>query len=815
MPQKKVFVSPGVYTSEKDLTFVKQSIGVTTLGLVGETTKGPAHEPIFIKNYDDFLKIFGGQVATKDGNGYVRYQLPYVARQYLKESNQLFVTRVLGYSGYDAGECTWAITLSGTTTGSTGTPATNNMVVALLRSRRPLDSGDCYTTGLTINMSGSYTGATTNPQSTFGLSAHTALGTVFYEVSLDSSSSNFITKVLGDTPQGKDTALWVEEIFDEMLDEYNDAGIVTGVKGVTQLTDLWNYEEQWLTPESPWVLSEIRGNRIERLFKFISISDGDSANRSIKISIENIDFDLKEFDIIIRDFNDTDRSPSVLEKFSRCTMNTSLANYVGKRVGTSDGEYTLRSSYVMLEINSDHPIDAFPAGFAGYSKRTYTGLVSPQIVYKTSIDTTTEKIKRTYFGVSDTIGIDPSFFDYKGLDSNSVNWTGVTEGFHMDSNADDSSVTVDSLNVSFQVGESPFTTTALAIGTDYEKKIARKFTLMVAGGFDGWDVYRTIRSNTDTFRLGQVGFINGGFAAAALPNVEDGGTSDYYAYLNAILTFQNPESVNINVFATPGINYVDHSALINEALDMIEDDRADSLYVIDPPDITGNNISDDADVEDAIDNLDSVDIDSNYATTFFPYIQVKDIENGVQIWMPATLEVVRSIARTDNIAYPWFAPVGYNRGVTNALKARIRLTQSHRDDLYKARMNPVATFSDIGVILFGQKTLQVNESALDRINVRRLLLQARKLISAVAVRLLFEPNDDTVREQFLDLVNPILENIRKERGLEDFRVVLSSDPEEIDRNEMRGKIFIKPTRALEFIEIEFNITPTGASFDDV
>ncbi len=127
----------------------------------------------------------------------------------------------------------------------------------------------------------------------------------------------------------------------------------------------------------------------------------------------------------------------------------------------------------------------------------------------------------------------------------------------------------------------------------------------------------------------------------------------------------------------------------------------------------------------------------------------------------------------------------------------------------------MATFSDQGVVIWGNKNLQVSESALDRLNVRRLLLQTRKLISAVAVRLLFEQNDQIVRNQFLNLVNPILDNIRRERGLTDFRVVLSDDPEEIDRNEMRGKIFLKPIPALEYIIIEFNVTPTGASFEDI
>jgi phage tail sheath protein FI len=150
-----------------------------------------------------------------------------------------------------------------------------------------------------------------------------------------------------------------------------------------------------------------------------------------------------------------------------------------------------------------------------------------------------------------------------------------------------------------------------------------------------------------------------------------------------------------------------------------------------------------------------------------------------------------------------------------SIKAVKKLTLDERDELYKNRINPIATFSDTGTIIWGNKTLQVRESALDRINVRRLLLRARKLISAVAVRLIFEQNDEEVRNEFLRLVNPILDAIKRERGLYDFRVTVSSDPADIDANTMRGKIFIKPTRSLEFIDVEFVITPTGASFDNI
>ena len=266
------------------------------------------------------------------------------------------------------------------------------------------------------------------------------------------------------------------------------------------------------------------------------------------------------------------------------------------------------------------------------------------------------------------------------------------------------------------------------------------------------------------------------------------------------------------MFATPGIDTFDNTNLVEEAIEMIEQDRCDSLYIVTTPDT--DSAGDSLDPEEVVSNLED-QFDSNYTATYWPWIQINDAENNVLIFVPSTRDVVRNIALTDNIAFPWFAVAGVQRGDVDAIKARVKLTFDERDTLYDGRVNPVATFASEGIKIWGNKTLQVKESALDRINVRRLLLQARKLISAVSIRLLFEQNDDIVRNQFLSLINPILENIRSERGLIDFRVQLDDDPEAIDRNELCGKIFIKPTRALEFIAIEFNILPTGASFDDI
>ena len=286
-----------------------------------------------------------------------------------------------------------------------------------------------------------------------------------------------------------------------------------------------------------------------------------------------------------------------------------------------------------------------------------------------------------------------------------------------------------------------------------------------------------------------------------------------------INTFANPEAVNINVFATPGIDYVNNSNLVEDSISMVTFDRADSIYICTTPDtamfVPVTNIADFIYPTEAVNNLDNTGIDSNYTATYYPWILVRDTVNNTQIYIPPTNEVCRNLALTDNISFPWFATAGYTRGLVNAVKARKKLTQEDRDTLYQGRINPIATFSDVGTVIWGNKTLQIADTALNRINVRRLLLQARKLISAVAVRLLFEQNDAKVRQDFLDSVNPILDAIRRDRGLYDFRVTVSNSPEDLDRNTMTGKIYLKPTKALEFIDIEFLITPTGASFENI
>jgi hypothetical protein len=1047
----KVFVSPGVYTSERDLSFVAQSVGVTTLGIVGETLRGPAFEPIFITSFDEFQTLFGGTLPEKFVNTQIpKYEAAYIAKSYLQQSNQLFVTRVLGLSGYDAGP-SWSITsianvngssveqdsdlsevivtFTGTTGGTNtisfgsfsstlfdgilndsltlndGTSLTisdalknfvnsvilsnslsgtsayvfgtlsdshydgltgggytnltnvysvsdlkdvnasyssrsndawyyaqfninsgndysgysfsskintltgdsvnfsgsvsiltstqtgeafveyNNIVLATLRSRGTSSYEDSVnpdyqvtgTTDVVLDLLSSYSGASKNPFSAFGISGVTYEGTTFeFKSSLDATDSNFISKVFGQSNFGKvqtEVPLFVEEKFYNLLNYGYRMGYIRGINSsLISLPSAQNdngsntsigwYLEEYQTPETPWVVSELRGNKVYDLFKFISISDGNDANREIKVSILNISFTNRTFDVAVRDFNDTDQNPVFLEKFTNCSMNPANNSFVGVKIGTSDGEYETRSKYIMLEFNVEAPVDALPCGFRGYPLRTYNGAVSPSPIYKTKYDVAGDntfyppfgtqqvsggdKVNRTYLGLSSTVGIDGEYFDYKGKQNpndittatSSNPWSFISKGFHMDSGA--TVVTIPagyttSGTPAFEVGDASFNSEPTNSTSPYFRLNSRKFTLLPAGGFDGWDIYREYRTNGDDFIIGGSGFLKGYSPTSQFPtatgwgafkkitvdgNSNDWANTDYYAYLKGQKTFANPEAVNINIFVTPGIDLVNNSNLVEEAIDMIESDRADSLYIMTCPDynmfVPNTTGTDDLIYpQKSVDNLEITGIDSNYTATYYPWVLTRDTVNNTQIYLPPTAEVCRNLALTDNIAFPWFASAGYTRGIVNSIKARKKLTQEDRDTLYQGRINPIATFSDVGTVIWGNKTTQVAESALDRINVRRLLLQARKLISAVAVRLLFEQNDDKVRQDFLDSVNPILDSIRRDRGLIDFRVVVTNTPEDQDRNQLTGKIYLKPTKALEFIDIEFLITPSGASFENI
>lgn len=924
-----VFTSPGVKFKERDLTFVTRNVGITTLGLVGETMKGPAFQPVFIQDKTQYSNRFGGQSVEKLSNGTLRYQLPYVANAYLDQTNQLYVTRVLGISGYDAGKA-WAITLSAgidpstevlvtgstvTTTGvtfsgqfylgvainATGqtdtvftgftktgpttfvgltntftvtsitvsggtvvggvvttvvTPITGTsysqyegMVLAVVRSRANVfPHANLPPTTVFDTQTLTMTGNTTNIGigdmfGQFVLHAVGTGGTQNYTATLNPDASSFLPNVIGASAKDKNTKIWVQSVYPDLIKLLDANGYGYGINTslITATTGLFtDYKTIFKTPETPWVVSQLKGSEVDRLFKFVSISDGDAANQEIKISIENINPISLEFDVYVRAFYDTDANPVVLENYTRVSLIKGQTNYIAQLIGTTDGEYDIQSNYIMIELAKDISPDLFPAGFEGYEFNNYSSAVTgsvvagvaPKIFYKTAY-AQGDKIRKTFLGISETAysttssigtGINQNFFNFdnwRNDGSNVASGFTKTKGFHMDSGATGTYVQgIDNIG-QFEVGAGQFQTVNNVVDptNPYFDINTRKFTLVPAGGFDAWDINNGF--NNGIFHTYGDFYRQGGIYDGVAPNVIP--SNDFQAWETAINTFSNPEEVTINLFATPGINWSDQTVMVQDTIEMIEQQRTDSLYVIDAP-LIGNPQAvgqPKQDVEFAanvVDLLDAADIDSSYSCTYFPWIQIRDTQNNVNVYIPPTGEVVKAMAFTDNVAFPWFAPAGLNRGVTDARKSMFKLSQEARDTLYAGRINPMADFADAGTAIFGQKTLQVKQSALDRINVRRLLLQIKVLIANIAIRLVFEQNDQTTIDQFITKATPVLDTIKRERGLNDFRIKMDDSNNTVetnDRNELYGEIFLKPTRAVEFIGITFTITPSGASFADV
>ena len=962
-------VSPGVYTEEKDVLYSAKSLGITSLGLVGETVKGPAFQAIPVTDYADFVDYFGGTSPEKyKGNGLPKYELPYVAKEYLKQSKRLNVVRVLGLSGYECGPAF----------GVYATIGEKTMPLVILRSKADYNAetdegGECekaiqemfnpFVTEVKVvpyksaeydaqcvvvgneeeiplkgtvkcfnnGTKGAYvTSAYTESGETkykdieigrFGLDITynkyiggiTSSTTVHYNVSLNPYDRSYIYNVFSTDPLVGTAPVFIEAVYDyayyealqkakaevvvlsgetlvsgqilcngskysgetktftertvieegdtvEFTSIGNDNGIKSFVTSDGVKEDYENYKETYRCAQTPWIVSEVKeatteSINVKKLFKFYTISDGNAANYQVKISIQRIRPDEGLFDIWIRDFNDTDASPVVLEKFTNCTMMPGTNNYIGAKVGTFDGGYVAKSKYVTVEISDEDGVEScVPCGFLGYPVPTY-GKDRIELAYNTQFRDEI-KPKRQYFGLSKDI-LDVDVLNYKGVTAYS-NGNGdaepslITNGFHLDailsmpnSKEDVSGNTLSGATI-FVDAESGYTFTTVdpmqaaaqsvkiprlfnedyVDGTIYEDINLRKFTVYPYGGFDGWDIYRPERTNKDRFKASKYAIVSGcpfsviSDTELALDPTLDLGlpvnaiNTDYYAFLAGYKQFANPQDVDINLFATPGIDYFNNTLLVEDALDIIEDPEdgrgGDALYIINSP----KDVNEDKSADVVVEALEDSDLTSSYACTYWPWIKFYDSTAKMYLTLPVTKDVVRNMAETDNNSYPWFAPAGTERGNIDCIKADIKTTLSDEDTLYEGRVNPIKSFAQDGVKVWGNKTLYTRESPLNRINVRRLMIRIKKLVTEAAKHLIFEQYDATLEKQFRSLVEPILADVKSNRGIVDYRVVTESTPETRDQHILPCKILVKPTPALEYISISFVVYPEQIEFEE-
>jgi len=294
-----------------------------------------------------------------------------------------------------------------------------------------------------------------------------------------------------------------------------------------------------------------------------------------------------------------------------------------------------------------------------------------------------------------------------------------------------------------------------------------------------------------------------GYDLSSLAN-SNGGSS----YSEALDLLSNADEYDFNLLLMPGVTNTAGSTIVNKAITTCED-RGDCFVIADP-------VGGKAQMSTAITQAESYD--SNYAAMYWPWVQVQDNNLGRNVWVPPSVVLGGIYAFNDKVAHPWFAPAGLNRGgIDTAIQAERKLTHGNRDEMYEANLNPIATFPGQGVTVFGQKTLQKKSSALDRVNVRRLMIKVKKFIAASSRFLVFEQNNVQTRRRFLNIANPYLEQVQSNSGLNAFKIVMddtNNTPDVVDRNILFGQIFLQPTRTAEFIVLDFTIQPTGATFPE-
>jgi hypothetical protein len=277
-------------------------------------------------------------------------------------------------------------------------------------------------------------------------------------------------------------------------------------------------------------------------------------------------------------------------------------------------------------------------------------------------------------------------------------------------------------------------------------------------------------------------------------------------YDNMISLLANQDAYVYNILLTPGLYNTGYTSQCTSLINNTQG-RGDSLLVLDlvPYNTAISAVTAAAGTRN-----------TSYAASYWPWVMVIDPDTGKNVWVPASTVMGGVFAYNDSVSEPWFAPAGINRGgLGQIIRAEQKLTQANRDTLYTGKVNPIATFPGIGTVVYGQKTLQTRSSALDRVNVRRLLIQLKSYISQVGQNLVFEQNTIATRNAFLSQVNPYLESVQQRQGLYAFKVIMddsNNTPDVIDRNQMIGQIYIQPTKTAEFIYLDFNILPTGATF---
>ena len=644
---------------------------------------------------------------------------------------------------------------------------------------------------------------------------------------------------------------------------------------------LSNASTGWFFSQDLGAASSYDPESMQKLFKLEALSGGEWAQSNLKISITNLksspnsDKPYGTFTVQIRQINDADARVSPVETFSDVNLNPNSPDFIARRIGDSYrewdntnkryqtyGDYVNQSKYVRVVLDPSVQAGAsdpkfLPFGVYGPTRfKSFTVASGSSLAPETFVtNAVPDSLSGSNFANVGSLALTCSFeFPELPLRSNSndatlINQTdtyfGVTTNVANSSrlqrdipdyvrrkpgNLDNLGATgsleyswifsLDDVSGSNTTAEGHYVSGSRAGGTsltaqsDYEAVLSagfNKFTTMMNGGFEGLNI------------LEREPFAN------RVLGTNTAQTSYAYASLErAINSVSDPDVVECNILTVPGVTNVN---ITNKLLEVAEN-RGDALAIVDLPggyrpetESSGSSSSRIGSVSDTISQLNQRNINNSYGCAYYPWVQVNDtVTTGGSLWVPPSVVALGTFASSEANSELWFAPAGFTRGglsegsagipVTNV---RQRLTSENRDDLYTANINPIAQFPAEGIVIFGQKTLQVTDSALDRINVRRMLIYVKREVSRIASRLIFDQNVQSTWNRFLGEVNPFLSSVRTRLGLTDFRVILdetTTTPDLVDRNIMYAKIYLKPAKALEFIALDFIVTRSGASFED-
>ena len=818
-------VSAGVFTNEVDQSFLPQAIGQIGAAIVGPTVKGPALIPTKVSSFSEFQQLFGSYTT----DSYV----PHTVEEYLRNGNVMTVTRLLYEDGYSLTNGALAVIAK------SGSGASAVQVVThLLHPTQPVSTNGAGNNvfesstiangpsgSFVITVSGSFA-----TQTVPGYSAYLAGNGTPVSASIDSSKNNYVTKIFGKSPKSVDYPVYVQYENTAATSLFNNLANVT-----IEIARLSNYEflTDFATAATPWVTSQKIGTAVKNLFKFYTLSHGTSVNYEVKVGIRDVRTASEtadpngygNFTVEVRRVNtanianspyssqDTDQAPDTIETYLNVNLDPDSPNYIARRIGNRsqtvtdagniviNGDYPNVSKYIRVDVtdavaNKTNDRTLIPFGFRAPLSPIANASASlnlSAVTYKTT-QVQTSYNSNNYLGFDYTT---VNNLNYLAPTPSSGSTTGSNSDFYLGNVSQDAEAAFPSTITPY----SGSIETALTSGSSYFTSViatsTRKFMIPFQSGFDG------ARPNLPKYSGTNITDINVfGFDCSTTTST---GTKSYN---KAFTLLSNTDYYDLNMLVTPGILHSKHSAVTSLARNLVTG-RQDAFYVMDANALTDS-------ISTVVSNVTT--LDNNYTATYWPWVRIVNPANNVPLWVPPSVVVPGALSFNDAVAAPWYAPAGLNRGgLTSVIDTYQNLSQADRNTLYEARINPIANFPNDGVVVWGQKTLQARPSALDRVNVRRLLITVKKFIASSTRYLVFEQNVVATRDRFTQIVNPYLESVRAQQGLYAFRVVMDSTnntPDLIDQNILYGQIFLQPTRTAEFIILDFNIQPTGASFPE-